>query len=239
LQHSIELGVARDSARIPWPLLRVTGASPVNATFGACPALGLVLNSSGCPRRSAVSVQYARRFFSVAEFDQMVEAGVFREDDRLELIDGEIIEMSPIGKRHAACVRKAARTLTRLLGERTLVSVQSPVEAGLRSEPQPDLALLVPRADFYEGLHPGPRHVQLLVEVADTSLEYDVKVKVPMYARAGYKEVWVVDLGARAVRVFSRLSGGTYRAYRVYARGERIEMRRFAGAMVAVSDLVL
>jgi Putative restriction endonuclease len=91
----------------------------------------------------------------------MVGADVFREDDRLELIEGEITEMSPIGKRHAGFVRKLTKSLERLVGDRSIVSVRSPILAGGLSKPQPDIALLVPRADFYTSLDPGPKHVRL------------------------------------------------------------------------------
>jgi Uma2 family endonuclease len=185
-----------------------------------------------------VSVQVARRHFSVAEYDQMISAGVFTDDDRLELIDGEILEMSPIGERHAACVRKANHTLVHLLGSRSLVSVQCPIDAGGWSRPQPDVALLVPRADFYSGAHPGPRHVQVVIEVSDTSLDYDAQVKVPLYARAGFKEVWLIDLGSAVVVVFTQPREGRYTHERTYERGEVVVSRRFPGLSVAVDDLL-
>jgi Uma2 family endonuclease len=133
----------------------------------------------------------------------MCEVGVFREDDRLELIEGEIIEMSPIGRRHAAAVRRLNNLLTRQLGQdEALVDAQNPIVLGDLSEPQPDLALLRPSSDFYADEHPRPEEIMLLIEVADTSLAYDREVKVPTYARYGVPEVWIADLDGAAVEVY-------------------------------------
>ncbi len=140
----------------------------------------------------------------------MCEAGVFSQGDRLELIEGEIIEMSPIGKRHAAVVRRLNNLLTRALGEdEALVDAQNPVVLGDISEPQPDLALLRPRADFYAE-HPRPEDILLLIEVADTSLAYDREVKVPTYALHGVSEVWIADLSGAAVEVYRRPTADGY-----------------------------
>ena len=185
-----------------------------------------------------MSVAYSRHNFSVDEFNRMVEAGVFGEDDRLELIEGEIIEMSPIGKRHAGFVRKLTKALEGVVGDRTIVSVQNPILAGDWSKPQPDIALLVPRADFYTTIDPGPRHVQVAIEVADTSLEYDTTVKVPLYARAGIREVWVIDAKAREIHVFWSPRGGAYRRYLVFGKDDTFFSGRFPGVVFVVSALL-
>ena len=139
----------------------------------------------------------------------MCEAGVFRDADRLELIEGEIIEMSPIGERHAAAVRRL-NNLTRRLGEdEALVDAQNPVVLGDISEPQPDLAILRPRSDFYAE-HPRPEDILLLIEVADTSLAYDREVKVPTYSRYGVPEVWIADLNNAVVEVYRRPTADGY-----------------------------
>ncbi len=149
-----------------------------------------------------MTVLAAKRLITVSEFTQMCEAGVFREDDRLELIEGEIIEMNPIGRRHATAVRRLNNLLTRRLGEEeALVDAQNPVVLGDITEPQPDLALLRPRPDFYAE-HPRSEDILLLIEVADTSLAYDREVKVPTYARYSVPEVWIADLNGAAVEVF-------------------------------------
>jgi Uma2 family endonuclease len=185
-----------------------------------------------------MSTQPSRRPFSIAEYDQMVASGILRDDDHVELIEGEIIAMSPIGPPHAACVRRLDRLLTRLLGDRTLISVQCPVAIPNWSEPNPDLALLVPRADFYANAHPLPRQVQVLIEVADSSFTYHTQVKAPMYARAGIRELWVVDLNADRVLVHTRPRTGRYSAIRAYGVGEAFTSQRFAGVKFLVGELL-
>jgi Uma2 family endonuclease len=149
-----------------------------------------------------MAIQTSRRLFTVAEYEQMAEAGIFREDDRLELIDGEIFEMSPIGSRHAACVRRLQRLLAQALGDRVLVDTQNPVILDDASEPLPDVVVLKNRSDLYAARHPSPDDIFLVIEVADTSLSYDQEVKVPAYARSDIPEVWVVDLNSTSVHVY-------------------------------------
>ncbi len=153
----------------------------------------------------------AKHLITASEFTRMSEAGIFHEDDRLELIEGEIIEMSPIGRRHAGRVRRLNNLLARMLGEdEALIDAQNPVVLGDFSEPQPDLALLKPRADFYADEHPQPEDVLLLIEVSDTSLAYDRDVKVPTYARYGIPEVWLADLKGAAVEIYRKPTAGGY-----------------------------
>jgi len=145
------------------------------------------------PKRHPVSAQ---------EYLRMGEAGVFAPEARLELIEGEIIEMAPIGSPHAGVVKILNRLLVRLAGERAIVSVQDPLVASERSVPQPDLALLEPRPDSYSRSHPRSSEVLLVIEVSDTTLGFDVKTKVPLYARCGIPEVWIVDVQSQALLVF-------------------------------------
>ena len=160
----------------------------------------------------------ARRLFTVDEFHRMAEAGILGEDDRVELIEGELIEMAPIGSRHAACVNRLVKLLSAT--EPLLLSVQNPVSLGPRTEVQPDVALLRPRDDYYASAHPGPRDVLLVIEVADTSADTDRTVKVPLYAKAGVPEVWLVDLVAGRIEVFRRPSSGAYAEARTAGPGE-------------------
>ncbi len=141
----------------------------------------------------------------------MAVAGLFGEDDRVELLEGEIVEMTPIASRHAACVNQLNEAFSDRLRRRVVVSVQNPVRLGTHSEPQPDLALLRLRGDRYAGRHPGPGDVLLLVEVADTTRRWDREHKVPLYAAAGVGEVWLLDVGAEELEVFRRPEGGDYR----------------------------
>lgn len=147
---------------------------------------------------------------SVAEYHRMGEVGILGPELRTELIDGEIIEMPPIGLPHAGTVKLLANRLKELVGTDAIVAVQDPVWLDDHSEPLPDIALLRPRADWYRNGHPGPDDILLLIEVADSSLTYDREVKLPRYARAGIPEVWLVDLGGRQLTIHRRPAGHCY-----------------------------
>ena len=153
----------------------------------------------------------SRHLISVDAFHRMGETGILGPQDRVELIDGEIIDMSPIGVLHAAIVDVLVRHFGRRAGESVFVRCQNPLRLDNISEPEPDIAILRPRADFYMTAHPGAADVLLVIEVADTSLAYDLGTKVPLYARHGIPEVWVIDAATRQTRVFRRPvgSGGT------------------------------
>jgi Uma2 family endonuclease len=166
-----------------------------------------------------MSVQAPRRLFTVDEFHQMAEASIFRESDRVELLSGEIVEMTPIGTRHAACVSWLNRWLGRHLGEAFIVRVQDPVRLDHRSEPQPDLVVVKARADFYRNAHPGPSDVLLVIEVADTSAEIDRVEKVPLYGRSGIPEVWVVDLSTGQIEVYCAPTSSGYAEHETVRHG--------------------
>jgi Uma2 family endonuclease len=168
-----------------------------------------------------MAVQLQKRLFTVAEYHRMAETGILSEDDRVELIEGEIVAMSPIGSRHAACVARLTALFSRA-GRHVIVWVQNPIRLAENSEPQPDVALLRPRADFYAAEHPGPEDVLLIVEVAETSAASDREVKVPLYARFGIPEVWLVDLAAEQVEVFRQPSSQGYQAILTLRRGESL-----------------
>ncbi len=184
-----------------------------------------------------MAVALTRYRFSVDEYHQMVEAGVFNEDDRIELIEGEIVEMAPIGSRHAACVTQLTQLFSLGLGERVFVSVQNPIGIA-NSEPEPDLALLRPRDDFYAERHPGPEDVLLVVEVADSSFQYDREVKIPLYARSGIVEAWLVDLGNDEVVVYREPSPKGYGLMQTYSAGDEISLSTF-DLTFRVADVLL
>lgn len=142
-------------------------------------------------------VQLTRRRFTVSEYHQMAQAGILGEDDRVELIDGEVIEMTPKGHRHAGYVIRLNELMFKEFGPYAMVSPQNPVDLGEYSEPQPDLALLRRRADFYTSGHPKPADIYLLIEVADSTTDPVRWVKVPLYGRSGVPEVWLIDLEQR------------------------------------------
>ncbi len=141
-----------------------------------------------------------RHRLTVSDFHRMGEAGIFAAGDRVELIDGEVIDLPPIGALHAAIVDRLARHLGRSVGESVVVHCQNPIRLDDVSEPEPDIALLRPRADGYMSAHPGPEDVLVVIEVADTSLAYDLGVKVPLYARHGIPEARVIDAATRQTR---------------------------------------
>jgi Uma2 family endonuclease len=149
----------------------------------------------------------SRHLISVDAFHRMGEAGILGPADRVELIDGEIIDMSPIGVLHAAIVARLASYFSQQLGRAAVVWCQNPLRLDDISEPEPDIAIVRPRADLYTTSHPGPAEVLLVIEVADTSLAYDLGTKVPLYARHGIPEVWVIDATTRRTRVFREPAG--------------------------------
>jgi Uma2 family endonuclease len=175
--------------------------------------------------------------FTVEKYRRMGEAGIFPPDARVELIEGEVVKMSPLGKRHAACVARLNRTLTLSLQQVALVWTQNPIDLNEYSEPQPDLALLKPRDDFYERAHPKPEDIPIIIEVSDSTLEYDRRVKVPLYARAGIPEVWIVNLADERVEMFADPSGGAYQTAAAFSRGEEVQSRSLAALRLNVSEI--
>ena len=184
----------------------------------------------------AVSLQSYR--FSVDQYHQMGEAGIFSPDCRVELINGEIFEMSPIDPWHSGVVNRLTHRFVTGVGERAVVHVQNPVGLDSRSEPQPDIMLLKPRPDFYGTAHPGPEHALLLIEVANTSLRHDRRRKLPLYARAGVPEVWIVNRQADAVEVFRGPSGRGYTDHEIRRRGEHLAPSAFPDMSLPVDDIL-
>ncbi len=140
-----------------------------------------------------MAVHAARRQWNIADYERMLEAGILGEDDRVELLCGEIVEMISIGSRHAACVKHLVFHLIEQLGSAAIVGAQDPVHLSSYSEPQPDISVCHPDPDFYAVRHPTPGDIILLIEVTDTSLLFDREEKLPLYAHAGIPEVWLVD----------------------------------------------
>ncbi|MEE9321521.1 MAG: Uma2 family endonuclease [Granulosicoccus sp.] len=151
-----------------------------------------------------------RHRLSVTDYHRMAKAEIIARDARVELIDGEIFEMTPIGSDHAGIVKRLIRLFSMAVGEQAIVSAQDPIVLGTDSEPEPDIALLAPRDDFYTDTHPGADEILLLVEVSNTSLHYDKNIKVPLYARYGIPEVWLIDIENREIWVFQAPSHDGY-----------------------------
>ena len=183
-------------------------------------------------------VQPTRRRFTVAEYYEMAKAGILGEDDRVELIAGAVIEMAPIGRRHAACVRRLDRLFQQAVGDAAVISVQNPVWLDERNEPQPDLELLRPRPDFYTLGHPTPADVLLIIEVAETSSRYDRQVKVPLYARHGIPECWLFDLDQATITVYREPTPTGYRTAQTVRRGEMLTPLAFPSLELAVTDIL-
>lgn len=185
-----------------------------------------------------MSVQFSRRHFNVAEYYRMAAAGIFSEDDRVELIEGEIIEMNPIGSRHAACVGRLTELLGRLAGDKAIVWVQNPVQVNDYSEPLPDVALLKRRDDFYAQANPQPTDVLLIIEVADSSVEYDHEIKIPLYARAGIAEVWLVNLPKDTIEIYTLPLDETYREIRLVKRGESLAAKSIPNLIIDADSVL-
>ena len=187
-----------------------------------------------------MALQAARRLFTVDEYYQMAAAGILHEDDRVELIAGEIIQMAAIGSRHAGCVDRLTRFFVLHRADQAIVRIQNPMRLNNRSEPQPDMCLLAQRADFYTAGYPGPPDVLLVVEVADTSVGFDRDTKIPLYGRARIGEAWLVNLTAEHIEVH-RQPARTRRGYRDvqrYTRGMCLALLAFPHLSVMVEDIL-
>jgi Uma2 family endonuclease len=172
-----------------------------------------------------MSHQLARRWFTASEYNRMAEAGILTEEDRVELIEGEIVEMSPIGSRHAACVNRLNMLLSSQSGQIFIISVQNPIVVDDYSEPEPDVAVLRARDDYYAQELPTASDVLLVVEVADTSIEIDQSVKIPLYARAGVPVTILVDLPKELIEVHSEPSNGQYQSVQIFRYGESFQLK--------------
>ena len=179
-----------------------------------------------------------RRPLTVAEYRRMGDAGILTEDDHVELIEGQLIAMSPIGSDHSGTVNVLTRALVRAVGDRAVVAVQNPVQLDDLSEPQPDFALLRPREDDYRKATPRPREVLLIVEVASSSLAYDRAVKRSLYARHGIPEFWIVNLAGNEVEVCRRPSGDQYASITQVGRDGLLEPELLPGAIIPAAVLI-
>lgn len=172
-----------------------------------------------------MSMPTAKRPVTVGDYERLIEVGVLEEDARVELLEGVIVPMTPVGSRHAATVDRLARSFHRAVGDRAIVRVQSPVRLGGHSEPEPDVALLVPRSDFYADSHPGAEDLFLVVEVSESSRDHDALHKAPLYAGHGVAELWIVDLATRVVRVYREPGADGYRSVTEHPAGRSLSLQ--------------
>lgn len=185
-----------------------------------------------------VTATPSRHRFTVEEFEALGRLEEFWDGPRLELVEGEIVEMAPIGPDHGSCVLRLNTWFSARLGDRALVSVQSALRLGDLSEPQPDLMLLVPPLQRYRHRHPTAEDVLLLVEVANTSLAFDRGTKAALYARYGVPEIWIVDLAGGAIEVLTEPSPAGYGVVERRGRGEVVAPAAFADVALAVDDVL-
>jgi Uma2 family endonuclease len=176
--------------------------------------------------------------FSVKDYYRMGETGLLRPDERVELVDGRIIDMSPIGPLHGGVVTLLNHLFHQSSQGRWVVTVQSPVRLDDSSEPQPDLMLVQPSPDYYRNRHPKPEDVFLLIEVSDSTLETDREVKLPVYARSGIAEVWIVDLVNGALEVYRQPQPHGYANVRVLHDGDAAAPASFPDAVIEVAKLL-
>ncbi len=178
------------------------------------------------------------RLFTVEEYYRMAEAGILGEDDRVELIEGEIVAMTPIGSLHAASVTRLNELFSRLVGEAATVRIQDPVRLSDLSEPEPDLAVVRRRPTYYAEGHPGPGDVLLLIEVADTSVDYDRSTKARLYGASGIPEYWVVDLPARRLHVYRSPSPEGYQEEGEAGPSEQIAPGTLPGLSIDLAEIL-
>ena len=185
-----------------------------------------------------MQVEVQRKRFTVDDYYKMAEAGILTDEDRVELIEGEIIEMSPIGTRHAMAVTRALMIFARGLGDKVVVAVQNPAHMDRYNEPQPDVVLIRPREDFYGKGHPNPEDIVLMIEVADTSLRKDRLLKLPVYARNGVREVWIIDVKDDVIYIHRQPTAAAYLSFETKGRGEVVSPEAFPDFAVTVDDLL-
>ncbi len=176
--------------------------------------------------------------FTVEDYHRMGAAAILKEDDRVELIEGEVVRMTPIGPSHMRCVNFLNRFLVSFVGDSLVVSIQNPIRLDEYSEPQPDVVLLRPHAGWNWRVTPGPRDVVAIVEVADTTLRYDRKVKLPMYALAGIPELWIVDLQGEGIERYTEPELDQYGAFARAGRDEQLESIVVPGLILSVNAVL-
>ena len=184
-----------------------------------------------------MTVQLLTHKFTAEQYHLMHETGVFQEGDRLELINGEITEMSPIGRKHAACVARLTKVFELKLGDHTIIWSQNPIRLVDNSEPQPDLAILKLRSDFYEDSLPIPTDILLIIEVADSTIAYDREVKMPLYSVAAIPEMWLFDLNRKIIEGYSQPSALGYKQMQRYEQNDEFSMLAFPDVTFAWNEL--
>ncbi len=185
-----------------------------------------------------MSLSLITRKFTVEEYEKMATEGIIKPDEKVELIRGEIIKMSPMGTRHAAGIARLTQLLYRKFGDLILLGVQNPIRLNNNSQPEPDLSLLIPRSDFYVAAYPCPQDIYLIIEVSDSTLDYDRYTKIPLYAEANIQEVWIVNLKEECLEVYRHPLQGSYQAIQKYYRGESIFIESFPEIEFTIAEIL-
>ena len=180
----------------------------------------------------------ARRKIDVGEYERMGAAGILHEDDRVELIEGELIAMAPIGDRHSGTSMSLTMLLVRAVGDRAIVSVGNPVRLDRYNEPQPDFALVRPKPGGYTGGKPRPEDVLLLIELSDSTLRFDRTVKLPLYGSHGIREYWILDLAQRRVEVCRGPRRDGYGSVESFGAEAAIEPEALPGLTLSVAAMM-
>ncbi|MFQ3632174.1 Uma2 family endonuclease [Roseiflexus sp.] len=184
-----------------------------------------------------MALQIARRQFTVNDYHRMRETGILTEDDRVELIDGEVRLMSPVGPFHAAIVKRLNALLSTKTGEQAIISIQDPIQLDDHTEPEPDIAILRFDDTWYAQRHPTPADIFFVIEVADTSLEYDRDEKLPRYAASGIQEAWLIDIEAETVAQYTQPAHNIYTLKQTFKRGELIRSATFPAITLPVDHI--
>ncbi len=183
--------------------------------------------------------QPRRLRFKVDEYYKMIELGMLKDYEKAEIIDGELIQKMPIGKKHSAVVEKLNEVLRDRLGKSVSLRNQPPVRFGDYNEPEPDLAILKRREDFYAERKPVPEDVLLLIEVSDATLKYDRDTKLTLYAEAEIPEVWIVNLQNNLIEIHQKPHIGIYQLTKIFKRGEQIVSEILPDLKLAVDEVLL
>jgi Uma2 family endonuclease len=207
------------------------------ATLAIDVVAAVTLFVSGVPMGTHMETRPQRHRITVHDYHRMAEVGVLAPDARVELIEGEIIDMAPIGKDHQSIVDQLNRVLVRAVGDSAIVRVQGSIRLGEWSEPEPDLVLLAPRSDFYRSEFALGADTLLVIEVSDTTLRYDRDDKVPLYARHGVPEVWIVDVQGETLLVYGALRDGKYERHIALERPASMPVTRLPGVTLDLAAL--
>ncbi|MCA2514180.1 Uma2 family endonuclease [Microcystis sp. M59BS1] len=185
-----------------------------------------------------MSLSLITRKFTVEEYEKMATQGIIKPDEKVELIRGEIIKMSPMGTRHAAGIDRLIQLFYQKLGQKIILRVQNPIRLNNNSQPEPDLSLLIPRSDFYVAAHPCPQDIDLIIEVSDCTIDYDHYNKSPRYAEANIQEVWIINLKEECLEVYRHPLNGSYQAMQKYYRGESVFIESFPDIKFTIAEIL-